>query len=328
MVVYRYHCLKHARLSIFRNVRVLFLPAPTTGSAFVLVSLAWAFRAAGHDVTFVSAGAGLTAGRAGLTVLDAGDPDAGAHVAVAEQVRPELVVYDPAFGAGPVVAANLGVPAVAHAVGLSPCPPELLREDTLTIAVAPPSLAEGPPSDLAMRYTPYDGGGVLPAWLRTPAERPRIAAIFESAREAEGLGIGRIAAASGDLEYVLALGEDDPPAGLPPNVRTLHRVPPSALLRTCAAAVHRGGAGAVLTCCTLGVVQLALPSGLDAFVNGELLQARGAAHVLPDADGLNQADVRDLLADDKLRRVADEIRWEIAALPPPADVALRLVLEC
>jgi UDP:flavonoid glycosyltransferase YjiC (YdhE family) len=278
-------------------------------------------------------------------IVAAWDPYVDAHVTLAEMVQPDLVVYDPIFGVGALVAAKSGVPAVAHGVSISRYAPEMLRdlpaavafrrhgvevpEGIQTIDVAPPSLAESPPSDLAMRFVPYNGGGVLPDWLLTPAERPRIAVTFGSLDRTRGFGyVEQIAAAAVgvDAEFVLTLGQDDTdvPHELPPNVRTTGWLPMNALLRTCSAAIHHGGGGTSLTCCALGVPQMVLSNGSpDMLAEAELLRARGAAHVMRDGE-LDQAAIRDLLADDKLRRVADELRKEIAALPAPAELVPRL----
>lgn len=250
-------------------MRVLFMPAPAIGHAFPMVPLAWAFRSAGHDTVFVTAGDGLTVGQAGLAALNAlpgrttmdmlsgfvrdvpglfapvrgegpveamnkrkplamaaWDPYVDAHVALAEQTDPELVIYDPIFGVGPLVAAKLGVPAIAHAVSLARYSPEMLRELPAAVAfhrhgvrvpdgirtldVAPPSLAEGPASVLAMRFVPYNGGAVLPDWLLTPPERPRVAVTFGSLDRAGGMdSVARIAdaAAKADAEFVFTLGD-------------------------------------------------------------------------------------------------------------------------
>ncbi|HEV2885827.1 MAG TPA: nucleotide disphospho-sugar-binding domain-containing protein [Jatrophihabitans sp.] len=371
-------------------MRVLFLPAPAIGHAFPMVPLAWAFRAAGHDVLFITAGDGLAVAQAGLPVLDAlpgrttnqlyaqfvhdvpelfeplpegvdpvaglnerkpsivacWDPYVDAHLALAERVRPDLVVYDPIFGVGPLVAATLGIPAAAYGFTLCRYPPEMLRElpaavafqrhglkvpdEIPTIDLAPPSLVEGPPSPLQMRYIPYNGGSVLPDWLLAAPERPRLAVTFGSLEQAHGSGsLARLAAAAAgvDAEFVVASGEANPrrPDELPPNVRIIGWTPLNALLPSCTAAIHHGGSSSALTCCALGIPQLALPENFaDAMAEAQLLQARGAAMVL-HGEELDAAVVRELLDDDKLRRVAGELKAEIAELPSPADLVPRLV---
>lgn len=368
-------------------MRVLFMPAPAVGHVFPMVPLAWAFRAAGHDVICVTGGDGLAVAHAGIPVLDslpgrttrdlyeqfcqdlpdlfepaqgnpvvalnerkprivaAWDPYVDAHVAMAERVSPDLVIYDPIFGVGPLVAAKLGIPVVALGFTICRYGPELLRdlpaavafrrhgldvpEAIQTIDLAPPSLVERPPSALRMRYVPYNGGAVLPDWVLTQPRRPRVAVSFGSLEQAHGSGsLARLAAAAVDVdaEFVIASGEPNTlaPGELPPNVRIVGWVPLNALLPTCAAAIHHGGSGSALTCCALGVPQMALPEGLtDASAEAELLRVRGAAMVL-DGDELDAAALRELLTDDERRRVACELEAEMAALPSPAELVPEL----
>lgn len=277
-------------------------------------------------------------------IVAAWDPFVDAHVALGEWVQPELVVYDPVFAVGPVVAAKLKVPAVAHSLGLARFTPELLRElpgavalrrhglalpeGIRTVDIAPPSLVEGGPAELSMRYVPYNGGGTLPDWLREPVTRPRIAVTFGTLGGPDrfAAGIERVLAVAPELdaEFVLAIGESAAPADLPPNVRTTGWVPLNQLLRGCAAAIHHGGDGTTLTCAALGVRQLVLPGAPDELVTGALLRARGLAHVLGEMRELDAAAVGRLLTDVELGRATREVRAEIAALPAPADVVPRL----
>jgi UDP:flavonoid glycosyltransferase YjiC (YdhE family) len=364
------------------------MPAPAVGHVFPMVPLAWAFRAAGHDVVCVTGGDGLEVARAGIPALDAlpgrttrdlyqqfvrdlpdlfvpakgnplvalnerkarivaaWDPVVDAHVELAERVRPDLVIYDPIFAVGPLVAAKLEIPAAALGFTICRYGPELLRDvpaavafrryglsvpsDIQTIDLAPPSLVEQPPSPLRMRYVPYNGGAVLPDWVLEPPGRPRVAVTFGSLEQAHGSGsLARLAAAARDVdaEFLIASGEPARPAAgeLPPNVRIVGWIPLNALLGTCAAAIHHGGSGSALTCCALGVPQIALPEGLtDASAEAELLRVRGVAMVL-EGDELDAVALRELLTDAGLRRAAGELEAEIADLPSPADLVPRLV---
>lgn len=279
-------------------------------------------------------------------ILAAWDPVVDQHVALAERCAPDFIVYDPIFGVGPIVAALRGVPAVAHGIGIFRYTPDMLRElpaagalqrhgvsvpeGIATIDVAPPSLAEGPVSRIAMRYTPYSGGGVLPDWLLTAPERPRVAVTVGSlVPRTQGFAyVERIAAAARkvDAEFVVTLGDsrEEPPRWLPPNVRTTDWLPLSTLLRTCDAVIHHGGDGTVLTSCAMGVPQLVLPNGPDRLVNAELLRARGAAHVVRD-DELDHTVIDQLFTDRDLHDVATDLRDEIASLPCPAEIASELL---
>jgi UDP:flavonoid glycosyltransferase YjiC (YdhE family) len=369
-------------------VRVVFVAAPAVGHTFPMVPLAWAMRAAGHDVVFVTGGDGLAVSQAGLPAIDAlpgrttrdlyeqfvrdlpqlftpvegdpvtclrarkpaivaaWDPVVDSHLAMAERARPDLLMYDPIFGVGPLVAARLGVAAVALGFTICRYDPDLLRsppaavaferhrlevpDDIPTIDLAPPSLVEGPPSPLQLRYIPYNGGAVLPDWLLAPPPRERVAVSFGSLEQAHGSGsLKRLADAAADVdtEFVVAAAEPNPSerGELPPNVRFVGWVPLNALLPTCVAAIHHGGSGSALTCCALGVPQMVLPENIaDASAEAELLRVRGVAMVL-DNDELNSFTLRELLSDEKLRAASRDVQHEISNLPLPADLVPQLV---
>ena len=368
-------------------MRVLFLPGPAVGHAYPMVPLAWAFRAAGHEVTFVTGGDGLGVAQAGLPVLDAlpgqttagmlarfgedvpilfepvgdrsihevmherkpyvvaaWDPYVDSHVALSELVRPELVVYDPIFAVGPVVAARLGVPAVAHGLGFARYTPDLLRdlpgattlrrygvelpEGIPTVDNAPQSLVEGPPSELGMRFVPYNGSRVVPEWLLEPPARPRIVVTFGSLggpRRFAGL-IKRLAvvASDVDVEFLLTADPADVPVELPPNIHVVGWVPLSTIASTCAAVIHHGGDSTALTCGAFGVRQMAVANFPDERASAETLHRRGAAHLLRSEEELDAAAIHRLLADDELRRVTAELKAEIDAMPAPAELVPRL----
>jgi UDP:flavonoid glycosyltransferase YjiC (YdhE family) len=370
-------------------MRVLLVSTPGIGHAFPMVSLAWALRAAGHELLVATAADALAVRDAGLPVVDIAPgvslrdlfnrvhqdhPDlvrrmrggrvrdlgqvvtvfarmadvlADAVVAVAEAWQPDLVVHSQFQGSGVLAAAKLGVPVVGHGFGFARAPgaPAVLHEhmaDTYrrhgvadppdrsaTIDVAPPSMAAAAPGEWPMRYVPYNGGAVLPDWLIRPAERPRIAVTLGTVvPRLSGLGVVDriVAAAPGmDAEFVLALGDADLTAvgELPANVRALGWMPLGPLLRTCTAAVHHGGAGTTLTVLDAGLPQLVLPDGADRYINAQAVTDRGAG-LTAEPDDVDAGLLGELLGDEKLRRAAAEVRSEMAAMPPPADLVPRL----
>ncbi|GDY32293.1 nucleotide disphospho-sugar-binding domain-containing protein [Gandjariella thermophila] len=370
-------------------MRVLFVSTPGIGHAFPMVSLAWALRAAGHEVLFATGADALAVRNAGLQVVDIApgltmrDLFARVHeeqpelvermrsgqlrdvrlaitafgriashladgvVEAAEDWRPDLVVYSQFQGTGPLAAAKLGVPAVGHGFGFARAEDALplLHEHMTdaydrhgvaapprrhaTIDVAPPSMLGGEPHGWSMRYVPYNGGAVLPEWLVRPAERPRIAVTLGTVvPRMSGLGpVERIVAAARhvDAEFVLALGNTDTGAlgELPDNVRPVGWTPLGALLRTCAAAVHHGGAGTTLTVLDAGVPQLVVPDGADRYINAHAVTERGAG-LTAEADAVDPDLLGELLGNDKLRRATAEVRAEMAAMPAPAALVPRL----
>jgi UDP:flavonoid glycosyltransferase YjiC (YdhE family) len=146
-------------------MRAVFMPFSGISHALVMVPLAWAMRAAGHDAIFLAGGDAVAVRDAGLPVINpipGGDlgfvralPEAyqpvpdltiaqmvelrkkivglwdnlvDDYVAAAKQLAPDLIVYDPVFNAGLIAAAALDVPAVGHGLGIFRHTPEFLRE--------------------------------------------------------------------------------------------------------------------------------------------------------------------------------------------------------
>src|SRR5215470_15155022 len=338
-------------------VRALFATSPGLGHVFPTIPLAHALRAAGHEVLMATAG-GKEAANAGLHVVDtAPGVDIGAvfqqaaseqpekfdystdvdtekglefvgaifaklsgvsvdlTVSAAESWRPDVVVYSSMEGTGPLVAAKHGVPGF----------PEV-RE---SIDVAPPSMVDRPVRGWPMRYVPYNGGGVLPEWVLERPARPRVAVTLGTVLTQVGAltSLTKLVdvARHLDAEFVLALGDADPsPLGeLPDNVRAAGWVPLSALLPTCAALVHHGGAGSTLTAIDAGVTQLVLPHGADQYMNADAVARRGLG-LRSEPDQVDAELIDRLLTDPGLGRAASEVADEIATLPRPADLVPKI----
>lgn len=133
-------------------MRVLFVGPPLYGLLYPVLSLAQAFRSAGHDVVVASAGKFATkAAEAGLVAFDAAPGlDSEAEYRLGEERRkreqlgtkpgafsffseemadrlvewlprwqPDLIVYPPLGVVGPLLSAKFGVPAVMHTVGFA-----------------------------------------------------------------------------------------------------------------------------------------------------------------------------------------------------------------
>ena len=264
-------------------------------------------------------------------------------VRLAEDWRADAVVHPPEGVAARAVFDRLGTPTVFHGTGFTQHPDMTepwKRANSArvpagwgiatSIDVAPPSMSLTEPYGLRMRYVPYNGGAVLPPWLFTAADRPRVAVTLGTV--APGIvGVDPLRwllAAAGrlDAEFVLALGGTDPAdlGPLPANVRASRWLPLRALLRTCTAVVHHGGAGSVMAALDAGLPQIVLPQGADQFDNATALVRRGAGFEATPADSAADA-VRRVLADDALRAAAREVRAELAASPGPASVIARVV---
>ncbi|MGO1057206.1 nucleotide disphospho-sugar-binding domain-containing protein [Crossiella sp. CA198] len=263
-------------------------------------------------------------------------------IEVARQWRPDLVVQSQAQHTGLICAGALGIPLVEHNFGLVRATglDETLRADLADVFakhgaelperrtildVAPPSMVETPVGR-PLRYVPYNGAAPVPGWLAEPPRRPRIAVTLGSVAPTDtGIGpVQRILALAGeiDAEFVLALGAVDP-GPLPANVRGTGWLPLNALLPTCAAIVHHGGAGTTMTALDAGVPQLVLPSGSDRYVNAAGVHARGVGYTAEESE-VDSALLTRLLTEDKLRVESAAVRTELRSMPTPATVAAEL----
>ncbi|SDM76575.1 nucleotide disphospho-sugar-binding domain-containing protein [Allokutzneria albata] len=361
-------------------MRVLFVSSPGVGHVFPMVPLAWAFRAAGHEVLVATSGEALAVAGAGLPVVDIAPglnraevmarlrrerPDivqamltaevrdlneiveAMAEIApvlfdgalaVAREWRPDLVVQSQGQSVGLLVAGVLGIPLVEHNFGIIRATGTqesvysrlastfdsygfAMPTSREWIDVAPPSMGAAPVG-LSMRYIPYNGGAVLPSWLRSVPERPRVAVTLGTvAPGMTGIGpVGQIISCAKeiDAEFVLALGDVDLGGfgPLPENVRAAGWVPLNALLPSCAAIVHHGGAGSTMAALDAGVPQLVLPSGADRYVNADAVVRRGVGVRAVDVD----ASVLRAVVGGGFRAVAVEVREEMRAMRAPAGV--------
>jgi UDP:flavonoid glycosyltransferase YjiC (YdhE family) len=263
--------------------------------------------------------------------------------ALASSWLPDVMVHAACQGAAPLVARKLKTPAVVHNFGVvsglwfagqvaanlaseyraQGLDPDEAAERTV-LDVVPESLG-GDGTGWRVRYVPFNGGGVVPAELFGPRERPRVAVTLGTVLT-EHDGVRSILqlvdqAAAVDAEFLLAVGGTDlgPLGALPDNVRALPWVPLAGLLAASDAIVHHGGSGTMMTAAVAGVPQLILPQGADHFTNAAAAEARGFA--LSAADPAVDGDLlRRLLHDDELRKAAVSTREEIAALTSPAQL--------
>jgi UDP:flavonoid glycosyltransferase YjiC (YdhE family) len=201
-----------------------------------------------------------------------------------------------------------------------------LPRDAAAITIVPPSVAPGR-AGWPMRAVAYGGDAALPDGLASRPGRPRIAVTRSTVG---GPGEGRLmstvaAAASGvDAEFVLVRPDERVAAArLPANVRTVGWVSVAALLATCAAVVHHGGAGTALAALGAGVPQLVVNGLGDRRHNAALIAARGAGIAVDERD-LTAAALTRLVTDPTLVANAIEVRDEMAAMPAPADLVPHL----
>jgi UDP:flavonoid glycosyltransferase YjiC (YdhE family) len=259
----------------------------------------------------------------------------------------DLVICEPRGYAGMVAADAVGVPVVRQLYGIDYTGQRTEQErdalrplasafpawradplGDLTIDPCPPSLqVPGPRARLLVRYVPYNGPGIQPAWLAPPRRRPRVCVTWGTthSRDAEGLAQARsaIQALAGlDAEVVAALpaGSTEKLGPAAEGIRVAEALPLHLLLPACDAIVHQGGAGTTMTSVACATPQLVLPDVADRMLNAAQVAAAGAGLVLRSAGpAAIAAGVRDLLADPGYRQAARSLRAEGAAAPSPAD---------
>lgn len=275
-------------------------------------------------------------------------------LAFARAWRPDVVVYDPLDFAARVAAAALGVPAVRHRWATDPygtiTEQEAINslaavcarlgidslEPALVLDPCPPSLQlPGVAPGMPVRYVQDNGVGVVPEWTLAEADRPLVCVCpgtealtlggapgFRNALLAlDGMDVDVIAAVnSANLDL---LGE------LPSRIKVVDMVPLHMFLHQCAAIVHHGGAGCLLTSIAAGLPQLVLPVIADQYANGDQIAAYGAGLTLPtmteqrDVEAVGQA-LKRLVTDESLAARARELQAEHAVQPDVFDAVTAL----
>ncbi|QYR22259.1 DUF1205 domain-containing protein [Paenibacillus sp. sptzw28] len=277
-------------------------------------------------------------------------------VEVTRSWKPDVIVQTPFDVAGSLAASLLSIPTVIHGFGILSAGKmsnmtdliyeelrpvcerygvtgERLRPNAI-IDTCPPSMRElDRPSAWFVRYVPYNGGGALPEWLLEPKARPRICVTLGTVlpHTAGVSGISGVieAVRNLDAEVVLALGETDPSVlgALPPNVRTTGWIPLSALVPTCSAIVHHGGAGTTMNAVVAGVPQLVFPHMADQHINAAAVEKRGIGLTyLPEETDVEtlQWSLFKLLDDPSFTQAAQEVKGENEKQIPPAELIPRL----
>jgi UDP:flavonoid glycosyltransferase YjiC (YdhE family) len=258
-------------------------------------------------------------------------------VELARAWRPDVIMHSEWQLAGPLAAAVLDVPSVRHptvfARGLDRMPrlqqPHFagvldrhgvaaLPEPALELDLCPPSMNGGRQYGQLLRPVPYNGGAPIDAGLLARSDRPLICVslgtVVPTLSGPDAVRGTLDALADLDADIVLAIR--DVPEQLPDNVRAAGWLPLSVLLGQCALVVHHGGAGTTLTALAAGVPQVIVPRYADHFLNAAAVTERGAG--LTAQPGHVSAALIEQALD--RRKVADEVRTEIAAMPSPADL--------
>ena len=218
-------------------------------------------------------------------------------------------------------------------LGLAPDPELVMLHRHLVLVPAPPSFRDpGSPLPSTARHIrptlPEAGGEPVPTWLGDLGrERPAVYVTLGTAFNVEsGDLFARVLAgvADVDADVVVTVGPQLDPASFGeqrPGVHVERFVPQSKLLPRCDAVVSHGGSGSVMGALTHGLPSVLLPMGADQPDNAARCEALGVGLTL-DPVRATPADiaaaVNDVLHDDTMRRVAGDVRDEIAALPDPS----------
>ncbi|MCK2221105.1 DUF1205 domain-containing protein [Actinomadura sp. ATCC 31491] len=277
-------------------------------------------------------------------------------IELARHWRPDLIVADTMSPGGLVAAHATGVPGFRHlwapdilgsVVGrqvLADLPGfyepyekhglEVTGDPaTATIDPCPPSMQPPPAERWQLRWVPYNGPGVAPAWLGKPAERPRVCVTWGTstagtAGQQASLVPEVVRALTGfDVEVIAAVnvGERD---SVPRSdrVRVVERLPLHLLMPSCRAIVHQGGSTTQLTAGFYGVPQLALTYLPEQVKDGTAMAGTGAGLHLPVQE-VTPETLRDrigTLLDGGCDDGAKALREEIHAQPAPSEVVTRL----
>ncbi|MGW0811283.1 activator-dependent family glycosyltransferase [Nonomuraea sp. NPDC002799] len=182
-----------------------------------------------------------------------------------------------------------------------------------------------------LRYTPYGGPAVVPAWLSQPPERTRVALTMGLTVTDRDVGypvdVQDLFDALGELDVevvaTIVAGEQAKLARIPANVRPVPYVPLQALLPSCAAVVHHAGVGTLATTALQGLPQLCLPWDVDQPALAERLTAQGAGLWIHATQATGER-VRDslvrLLTEPAFGAGADRLRAEFMAMPAPNEL--------
>ncbi len=275
------------------------------------------------------------------------------------EARPfDLVVHPPVDLAGPLLAAQLGLPSVCYGFG-QPFDPTVVA--AMAVRARPLWEAAGLPADphggiYRGRYLdprpprlrvggtvpaaagvqpirpelPGDPDAPLPAWADQPTGRPVVyvslgtAPLFNQPEKFAPL----LAGLEGEqVETVVTVSELNDPAALgdlPLTVHVERWLPLAPLLPRCDAVLCHAGTGTTLAALAAGLPLVLVPQGADQFENARACQRAGAARVLmPEhvTAGAVRDAVRAVLAPDSAERTAArEIAREIATMPSPHEV--------
>ena len=189
---------------------------------------------------------------------------------------------------------------------------------------------------LPVRYVPYNGPSVVPLWLSEPPARRRVCVTLGLSRR-DLWGEDRFsvddlfdAVAGLDIEVVATLTarQAESASAVPRNVRLFDFVPLDALLPTCAAVIHHGGAGTIGSAVVHGVPQLVIPGNMwDKAGLAQMLADQGAGLVMEPEEVTAEhlrAQLLRLLDEPSFAASAEKVRAQVQETPTPAQILPQL----
>jgi UDP-N-acetylglucosamine transferase subunit ALG13 len=197
-------------------------------------------------------------------------------------------------------------------------------------------------SYLNVRPLSFNGPSEVPAWLHEMPLRPRIGITLGLTSREIHPAVPPIenlfkAISSLDAEVIATLKHKDIAnlASVPDNVRVVEFVPMTALLATCSAVVHHGGAGTVFSALEHGVPQVILPSTFanekfwGQIAHASALEQQGAGVYVDTSYPVLADELRDhltrVLDDPSFASNADRLRGELLQIAAPADIVPALI---
>ena len=263
--------------------------------------------------------------------------------------RPDVVVHEVLEQAGSMLAARLGIPAVAHGIGpMFPFYAQLIAAAGAAIGeperwaqlsteqavdLCPPSLQpEGTPpwpAPAAVRPSAGEHGELPPRVVEVLASDSPVAYFtLGTVKNADtrDFTTGLTALQEYDGTVIATMGrpiDSDGLGPLPANAVVAEFVPQAALLERADLLVSHSGSGTMLGGLVHGLPQVALPRGTDQPENAELLVRAGAGLLVAPEDYAVEsiaAAVAEVTGNPSFRRAAARVRDEIADMPD-ADTA-------
>jgi hypothetical protein len=189
-----------------------------------------------------------------------------------------------------------------------------------------------------VRHVPFNGPSTVPPWVDRPAEGRRVCVTLGLSHRDRNFGVAASASslfeavAGLDVEVVATLSASqlEPGTPVPDNVRVVEFVPLNALLPTCSAIVHCGGAGTFAGAVENGVPQLIVPNtywsekwwGPLVMANG--IEEQRAGIYVGDADQVTAGMLHDslsrVLKEPQYAANAARLAAEVAGMPSPNEI--------